>query len=105
MVTNDPLLLTPVAPIGERRAIAYFCGNLHEHTEKVYPPSPEGVRLAGVRMGTIEPYTEATYHFIHLRDAARLLGISPSSLSDLENGRATCDWSEAEHRLRRTVTP
>jgi hypothetical protein len=76
------LTLTPVAPIGKRVAHGFACGGGHALTsweENEYPPAPpeaEQFRVARLALD------------LGLRECARVLGVKPWELSDLESGRA-----------------
>lgn len=88
------LTVTPVAPIGEEPVTALVCpgARLVTHMRPVYPPSPLAAALVRLRMACD----------LGLREAARVLELHPSRLSDLEFGRSTMspeDWCEAFGRL------
>lgn len=74
------LVLFPVAPIGFRKVRVLTCpgAQLREVEEDLYPVSPQGEELRRTRV-------EAN---MTLRECARLLGIRPIELGDLESGRA-----------------
>ncbi len=56
----------------------------------VYPPHPKGEAIYVLRL-----------HFdLDLRTAAKLLGLRPSDLSDIENGRASLTDAEWSHVFR-----
>jgi DNA-binding transcriptional regulator YiaG len=75
--------LVPVAPIGKRKSVALVKPStgpcmLREIELDEYPPSPDGERFREARHAAD----------LSLRECARELGLRPSEVSDLENGRA-----------------
>lgn len=64
----------------------------------VYPPSPRGEALRAARIAA----------GLTLRHGARLLGISPTQLSGLQEGSlvlaSEAEWDEAERVLTATAT-
>lgn len=84
-----PLAVTPVPSIGTEVIVDVLHGRQYE--VPAYPPAPpEAVRLRALRreLG------------LGLRDAVRAWGVRPVEASGLEHGQYTCDWAEAERRLR-----
>lgn len=93
------LVVTAVAPIGERPVTALACPGAHlvTHMVSVYPPAPLADVLRRLRLACD----------LGLREAARVLDLHPSRLSELEFGRSTMsaeDWCEAFGRLAAAAT-
>ena len=93
-----PLIPVPIAPIGTRVVRAFVDyetrpGELREVATPVYPPCPQGRLLIALRLA----------YDLGLRQAATVLGLSPSDLSALEHGRATLvsdeEWTRLAERL------
>jgi DNA-binding XRE family transcriptional regulator len=80
--------LTPVAPIGRSKHRVLVGGKICELELNDYPKSPEAEAFREYRRGRYG-----------LLEAARKLGITATTLSALEHGEYTCDWSEARRML------
>jgi LmbE family N-acetylglucosaminyl deacetylase len=87
-----------VEPTGSRTSQAMVCreggrGELELVTMSTYPPSPRGDRLHDLRVR----------RNLGLREAATMLGMSATRLSDLQAGRAVLgdesEWNTAEALL------
>lgn len=88
------LVVTAVAPIGEKPVTALACpgGHVVTYMEPAYPPAPLGDALRRL----------CDACDVGLREAARVLELHPSRLCDLKFGRATMsaeDWCEAFARI------
>ena len=95
-----PPRILPVEPIGTRTGGAFVtratgCG-IEQVTTNVYPPSPQGDRLRDARLDAR----------LTLGQTARLLGLAPVDVSNLENGKATfadaARWDAVIDVLRRS---
>lgn len=90
------LTVTPVAPIGARKAMAFVehvdesLSGLHEVELPIYPDSPHGRKLRELRIR----------HGVGLRYCSELLGLTAVEVSGLERGSHTTDeWDEVFARL------
>ena len=87
----------PIEPIGTRTSRAFVTRasgcDIETMTTPVYPPSPRGEELRRVRVAFDRT----------LGEAARLLGLRPLDVSDLEWGRATFATDEEWNAVLRAL--
>ncbi|HMA26006.1 MAG TPA: helix-turn-helix transcriptional regulator [Solirubrobacterales bacterium] len=94
---TDRIELDPIAPIGTREAAGFVyysdgSGEFRAWSEPTYPPHPEGERFRAARVAA----------GVSLRAAAKLLGLRPVDVSNLEQGRVVPrgGWAALHERMK-----